>query len=60
MAHWGESSWRAAVLEAQATVALAEGDAEGYRRLSRDAADAYSAVGHSGDAARCLAAATAG
>jgi tetratricopeptide (TPR) repeat protein len=60
VAHWGESSWRAAVLEAQATVALAEGDPEGYRRLSRDAADAYSAVGHSGDAARCLAAATAG
>jgi len=57
---WGDSSWKAAVIEAQATVALAEGDAESYRRLSREAADAYSAVGHAGDAARCLAAATAG
>jgi len=57
---WGESSWHAAVLEAQATVALAEGDAERSRRLSREAADAYSAVGHAGDAARCLAAASAG
>jgi tetratricopeptide (TPR) repeat protein len=57
---WGESSWHGAVIEAQATVALAEGDAERYRRLSREAADAYSAVGHTGDAARCLAAASAG
>jgi len=57
---WGESSWRAAVVEAQATVALAEGDAERYRKLSREAADAYSAVGHAADAARCLAAASAG
>ena len=57
---WGESSWHAAVVEAQATVALAEGDAERYRRLSTEAAAAYSAVGHAGDAARCLAAATAG
>ena len=57
---WGESSWQAAVIEAQATVALAEGDAERYRWLSREAADAYSAVGHTGDAARCLAAASAG
>lgn len=57
---WGESSWRAAVVEAQATVALAEGDRERYRRLSREAADAYSAVGHAADAARCLAAASAG
>ena len=40
---WGESSWQAAVLEAQATVALAEGDARalphaeqgGRRRLLR-------------------------
>ena len=54
---WGESSWHAAVIEAQATVALAEGDAERYRLLSRQAAEAYSAVGHAGDAARCLAAA---
>jgi DNA-binding SARP family transcriptional activator len=60
VSHWGESSWRAAVIEAQATVALAEGDAERYRTLSREAADAYSAVGHLGDAARCLAAASAG
>ena len=57
---WGESSWQAAVVEAQATVALAEGDGERYRRLSREAADAYSAVGHAADAARCLAAASAG
>ena len=34
VSHWGESSWQAAVIEARATVALAEGDAEGYRRLS--------------------------
>jgi hypothetical protein len=47
------------VIEAQATVALAEGDAEGYQRLSRQAADAYSAVGHSQDAERCRAAAMA-
>ena len=60
VALWGESSWQAAVLEAQATVALAEGDAEQYRALSREAADAYAAVGHKADAARCLAAASAG
>jgi len=59
VAHWGESSWQAAVIEAAATVALAEGDDEGYRRLSRQAADAYSAVGHTRDAERCLAAAAA-
>jgi tetratricopeptide (TPR) repeat protein len=57
---WGESSWHAAVIEAQATVALAEGDVERSRKLSREAADAYSAVGHTADAARCLAAASAG
>jgi DNA-binding SARP family transcriptional activator/tetratricopeptide (TPR) repeat protein len=55
---WGVSSWQAAVIEAQATVALAEGDAERHRTLSREAADAYSAVGHAADAARCLAAAS--
>jgi tetratricopeptide (TPR) repeat protein len=60
VSHWGESSWQAAVIEARATVALAEGDAEGYRRLSREAADAYAAVGHAQDAARCLAAASVG
>ena len=59
VALWGESSWHAAVIEAQATVALAEGDAERYRGLSREAADAYAAVGHPRDAARCLAAASA-
>ena len=59
VSHWGESSWQAAVLEAEATVALADGDAEAYRRLSRRAADAYAAVGHEADAARCLAAALA-
>jgi tetratricopeptide (TPR) repeat protein len=57
---WGESSWQAALLEARATVALAEGDAERYRGLSREAADAYAAVGHAGDAARCLAASSSG
>jgi ATP/maltotriose-dependent transcriptional regulator MalT len=56
VSHWEESSWQAAVLEAEATVSLAEGDAESYRRLSREAADAYAAVGHPADAARCLAA----
>jgi len=60
VSHWGESSWQAAVTEAQATVALAEGDTERYRRLSREAAAAYSAVGHAADSARCLAAASAG
>ena len=59
VSHWGERSWQAAVLEAEATVALADGDAEAYRRLSRRAADAYAAVGHEADAARCLAAALA-
>jgi DNA-binding SARP family transcriptional activator/tetratricopeptide (TPR) repeat protein len=58
VSHWGESSWQAAVIEAQATIALAEGDADGYRRLSGQAADAYSAVGHTQDAERCLAAAS--
>jgi len=53
---WGESSWQAAVIEAEATVALAEGDLERSRALSREAAEAYSAVGHDEDAARCLAA----
>jgi DNA-binding SARP family transcriptional activator/tetratricopeptide (TPR) repeat protein len=57
---WGESSWHAAVIEAEATVALAEGDTDRYRRLSREAADAYTAVGHPADAARCLAAASPG
>jgi ATP/maltotriose-dependent transcriptional regulator MalT len=60
VALWGDSSWQAAVIEAQATVALAEGDTERSRTLSMAAADAYSAVGHPGDAARCLAAASAG
>ena len=41
--HWGESSWRAAVIEARATVALAEGDPAGHRRLSSEAAEAYAA-----------------
>ena len=59
VSHWGESSWQAAVLEAEATVALADGDAEAYRQLSRRAADAYAAVGHEADAARCLAASLA-
>ena len=54
--HWEGSSWQAAVLEAEATVALAEGDAGRYRRLSREAADAYTGVGQLEDAARCLAA----
>jgi tetratricopeptide (TPR) repeat protein len=57
---WGESSWHAAVIEARATVALAEGDAEGHRTLIKEAADAYTAVGHPQDAERCLAAASAG
>lgn len=57
---WGESSWQAAVIEARATLALAEGDAERFRQLSREAADAYAAVGHDRDASRCLAAAAAG
>jgi tetratricopeptide (TPR) repeat protein len=60
VSHWAESSWHAAVLEAQATVALAEGDADRCRTLSREAADAYSAVGHADDAARCLVAASVG
>jgi DNA-binding SARP family transcriptional activator/predicted negative regulator of RcsB-dependent stress response len=60
VSHWGESSWQAAVLEAQAAVALAEGDDERSRKLIREAADAYSAVGHEADSARCLAAASAG
>jgi ATP/maltotriose-dependent transcriptional regulator MalT len=60
VAHWGVSSWQAAVIEVRATVALAEGDAESYHVLSREAADAYSAVGHTQDAARCLAAASVG
>jgi tetratricopeptide (TPR) repeat protein len=59
VSHWGESSWQAAVLEAEATVALADDDAEAYRGLSRRAAEAYAAVGHEADAARCLAAALA-
>ena len=54
---WGESSWQAAVIEAEASVALAEGDVERSRMLSRKAAEAYWAVGHDADAARCLAAA---
>ncbi|CUR56590.1 putative Response regulator receiver and SARP domain protein [metagenome] len=55
VSHWGESSWHAAVLEAQATVALAEGEVERHGTLSREAAEAYLAVGHDGDAARCIA-----
>jgi tetratricopeptide (TPR) repeat protein len=57
---WTASSWQAAVVEAQATVALAEGDAERFRTLSRKAADAYTAVGHAGDATRCRVAASMG
>ena len=60
VSHWGESSWQAAVIEAQATVALAEGDVDRCHKLFREAADAYSAVGHAADAARCLDAASAG
>ncbi|MET0524508.1 MAG: AAA family ATPase [Nocardioides sp.] len=57
---WGDTSWQAAVLEARATIALVDGDPDGYRRLSREAAGAYAAVGHDADAARVLAEASAG
>jgi hypothetical protein len=60
VALWGETSWRAAVVEAAATVAMAEGDAERAGRLAREAADAYTSVGQPQDAARVLASAYAG
>ncbi|EWS99710.1 SARP family transcriptional regulator [Intrasporangium oryzae NRRL B-24470] len=51
---WGDSSWHAAVVEASAVVALADGDVEGHRRLAHEAARAYESVGHHADAARVL------
>ena len=51
------AAWRA---ECDRLWRVVDGDPDGYRRLSREAAGAYAAVGHDADAARVLAEASAG
>jgi ATP/maltotriose-dependent transcriptional regulator MalT len=52
---WDGSSWNAAVLEARAHLARAEGRPDEAESLSLEAARLFEAVGHPLDAARCLA-----
>jgi ATP/maltotriose-dependent transcriptional regulator MalT len=52
-ARWEGTSWQAAVLEAQAHIARAEGDGAECAALLRRAATLFQAAGHHRDAARC-------
>jgi hypothetical protein len=49
------TAWRAAVLEARAHLAAAEGDHSAPPRLLREAAECFEAAGQPLDAARCRA-----
>jgi hypothetical protein len=57
--HWAGSSWEAALLEARAHLARAEGDGARFAALSQQAAEGFAAVGHLRDAERCRADAAA-
>ncbi|MBE3012090.1 DUF2791 family P-loop domain-containing protein [Microbispora sp. NEAU-D428] len=50
---WEGTSWQAAILEARAHLARAEGDSQGQARLLARAADLFADAGHPRDAARC-------
>lgn len=50
---WATSAWQAAVLEARAHLARAEGRPEEFTTLLRDAAALFTQAGHPRDAARC-------
>jgi tetratricopeptide (TPR) repeat protein len=52
VALWDGTSWQAALLEAQAHLAVAEGDAAAARTLRRDAGSLFEAAGQPLDAAR--------
>ena len=58
-ARWEGSAWDAAVLEARAHLARAEGRPEEFVALSARAAELFHAAGQPLDAARCARAATA-
>lgn len=57
-AHWEGSAWNAAVLEARAHLARAEGRPEEFTALSARAAELFHAAGQPLDAVRCAQAAT--
>ena len=50
---WEGTAWQAAILEAKARVAAAEGDREGGRRFLASAADLYDVFGEPLDSQRC-------
>ncbi|GAA4215330.1 ATP-binding protein [Microbispora amethystogenes] len=50
---WQGTSWQAAILEARAHIARAEGDHPAEARLLAQAADLFTDAGHPRDAARC-------
>ncbi len=54
-ARWEGSAWDGAVLEAQAHLARAEHRHGDFARLAAEAAQLFTAAGHVGDAARCMA-----
>jgi hypothetical protein len=50
---WEGTAWQAAILEALAHIARAEGDSPRSRELLRGATNLFEAAGHPLDAARC-------
>jgi tetratricopeptide (TPR) repeat protein len=50
---WEGTAWQAALLEARAHLARAQGDKEGGRRLLEEAAECFETAGQPLDAARC-------
>ena len=54
-ARWERSAWQAAVLEARAHLARAEGRPAEYTSLLLEAARQFAIVGHARDADRCAA-----
>jgi DNA-binding SARP family transcriptional activator/tetratricopeptide (TPR) repeat protein len=52
---WLGTAWQAALLEARAHVASAQGDDDGARELLREAAECFDAAGQPPDTARCRA-----
>jgi DNA-binding SARP family transcriptional activator/tetratricopeptide (TPR) repeat protein len=57
-ARWSGSSWQAAVLEARAYLARAEGNDNEFRQLLGEAEQTFIAAGHPLEAARCARAAS--
>jgi ATP/maltotriose-dependent transcriptional regulator MalT len=52
---WQGTAWQAAIAEARAHLARAEGDADSARRRLREAAELFAAAGQPLDVDRCLA-----